>query len=125
MRHSNPVIEKGDFTEGSMLWNILRMAIPIFFALAINVLYSTVDRMYLGHMEGDGKMALTAIGLVSPIISIVTAFQRLWGSGSSPLFAIKRGEKDDAGAAEIMKNACFMQVLTAVIITIIILFFKG
>lgn len=115
--------DKGDFTKGSITGNIIRMAVPISLALFVNVLYSTVDRIYIGHIPGTGRLALTGIGLVSPIISLITAFQRLWGSGSAPLFAIKRGEKDDAGAGEILGNACFMQCSTGIALTVVILLF--
>ena len=115
--------DKGDFTRGSIVGNILRMAAPISLALLVNVLYSTVDRIYIGHIPGTGRLALTGIGLVSPIISMITAFQRLWGSGSSPLFAIKRGERDDAGAGEILRNACFMQCVTGLALTVVLQLF--
>ena len=38
-------------------------------AQLINVLYSVVDRIYLGRLPGH--LALTGLGLVMPIISIV------------------------------------------------------
>lgn len=52
-----------DFTQGSVLSNIVKMAIPMTLAYLVNVLYSVVDRIYIGHMPEIGSLALTGIGL--------------------------------------------------------------
>ena len=62
---------QNDFTQGKVASAILRMALPMMAAQLVNVLYSVVDRMYLGHIEGAGTMALTGLGLCMPVISLV------------------------------------------------------
>jgi hypothetical protein len=89
---------KNDFTQGKMSANILRMAAPMTLALLINVLYSIVDRIYIGHMPEGGTLALAGIGLAFPIIAVVSAFQNLWSSGGAPLCSIARGEGDEEKA---------------------------
>ena len=77
------------------MWRvILRMAIPMMLAQLVNVLYSVVDRMYIGHMEGTGSLALTGLGLCMPIVSVVAAFAGLCGVGGGPLCSIARGKGD-------------------------------
>ena len=44
--------QKSDFSKGSVPGNILRLAGPMTVAQLINVLYSVVDRMYLGRLPG-------------------------------------------------------------------------
>ena len=66
--------QASDFSKGSVSSNILRLALPMTVAQLINVLYSVVDRMYIGHLPNAAADALTGIGLTFPIISIVTAF---------------------------------------------------
>ena len=83
--------QTSDFSKGSVSSNILRLALPMTVAQLINVLYSVVDRMYIGHLPNAAADALTGIGLTFPIISIVTAFANLFGMGGSPLFSIERG----------------------------------
>lgn len=39
-----------DFSKGTIPRNILRLAVPMILAQLINVLYSVVDRMYIGHL---------------------------------------------------------------------------
>ena len=67
-----------------MAGNILRMAIPMTIAQMVNVLYSVVDRFFIGHIDGASSMALTGVGIVFPIISVITAFTNLFGMGGAP-----------------------------------------
>ena len=52
-----------DFSQGSIAKNIMSLAVPMTAAQLINVLYSVVDRMYLGRLPGH--LALTGLGLTS------------------------------------------------------------
>ena len=110
-------IDRSDFTQGSIPQNIVRMAVPMTAALLINALYSIVDRIYLGHIPGAGSYALTGIGLAFPIITLITAFQNLFGNGGAPLFAMARGKGDKELASRYLQNAAFMLVLTGLILT--------
>ena len=97
--------QKNDFGEGSVSSNILKMAVPMTLAQLINILYNVVDRMYLGHMDGDSSLALTGVGLTFPIITIISAFANLFGMGGAPLCSIARGTKDYERAESIMGNS--------------------
>ena len=37
-----------------------QLAIPTVIAQLVNMLYNIVDRIYIGHIPGDGDLALTA-----------------------------------------------------------------
>lgn len=110
---------KSDFTQGSIPQNIFRMAVPMTAAVLINALYSIVDRIYLGHIPGAGSYALTGIGLAFPIITIITAFQNLFGNGGAPLFAMASGKGDKELAARYMQNAAFMLIVVGIALTAI------
>ena len=84
---------ENDFSQGSIAKNILNLAVPMTLAQLINVLYSVVDRVYIGHLQGVSANALTGIGLALPIITIITAFANLFGMGGAPLCSIARGMK--------------------------------
>ena len=77
-----------DFGVGSVWGNIMRLAVPMILAQLINVLYSVVDRIYVGHIPGASAWAMTGIGLVLPIISIITAFSNLFGMGKSKKWSL-------------------------------------
>ena len=82
---------KNDFSKGSIIKNILGLAVPMTLAQLINVLYNIVDRIYIGRIPKDATMALTGLGLCLPIISMVIAFANLFGMGGAPLCSIERG----------------------------------
>ena len=91
-----------DFSKGSVCKHILLQAVPLTVAQLIQLLYNVVDRMYIGHLPGTHGEALTGIGLVFPIISIIAAFTNLFASGGAPLFSIARGAGDEEEASPIL-----------------------
>ena len=63
---------------------LLRLALPTVAAQLINMLYNIVDRIYIGHIPGDGALALTGVGVCMPLIMVVSAFAALVGNGGAP-----------------------------------------
>ncbi len=115
---------KNDFSQGSVIKNILGLALPMTLAQLINVLYNIVDRIYIGRIPNDATMALTGLGLCLPIISMVIAFANLFGMGGAPLCSIQRGRGNEEEAEAIMGNSFIMMVLCGLILTILGLVFK-
>ena len=114
---------KNDFTKGQIWKVILRMAVPMMLAQLVNVLYNVVDRMYIGHIPETGAMALTGLGVVMPLVFIVTAFANLCGSGGGPLCSIARGRGDLAEAQRLMGNSFTLLLLLAVVLMTVLLAF--
>lgn len=108
-----------DFGVGSVRGAIVRMAIPITLAQLINILYNIVDRMYIGHIQGAGALALTGLGLCLPVISAVMAFARLSGMGGGPLCSIERGKGNFEEAEKIMGNSFSLLLIFAVALTVL------
>ena len=77
-----------DFTQGSIPSVVMGMALPLMAAQMVNVLYNIVDRIYIGHIEGVGSLALTGVGLALPVITVISAFSGLFGQGGAPLCSI-------------------------------------
>ena len=94
-----------DFSKGSMTGNILRQAVPLALAQLVHMLYNIVDRIFIGHMPDTGTMALTGIGIVLPVISLIGACTNLVGSGAVPVFSIARGAGDTEKARMALGNA--------------------
>lgn len=116
--------EKNDFSKGSVAGNILSLAVPMTLAQLVNVLYSVVDRVYIGHIPGTSSQALTGIGLSLPIITIITAFTNLFGMGGAPLCSIARGGHDEKRAEKIMGNSFTMLLLSGVILMVLCMVLK-
>ena len=113
-----------DFSKGSVVKNILTLALPMTLAQLINILYNIVDRMYIGRIPDHATLSLTGLGLSMPIISAVIAFANLFGVGGAPLCSIARGKGDIKGAEKVVGNAFTMLLCTGVLLTVAGLLFK-
>ena len=115
---------QNDFSKGSMARNIVTMAIPMTMAQLVNILYSVVDRMYLGHIPGSGQLELAGLGLSLPIISIIMGFANLCGMGGGPLCSIYRGRGEDKEAERVLGNSFVLLVIFGVGIPLLFLPFR-
>ena len=100
---------------------LMKLALPTVAAQIINMLYNIVDRIYIGHIPGDGALALTGVGVCMPIIMIVSAFAALVGNGGAPRATIYMGKKDNNTAEKILGNCFFTQIVISVILTAVLL----
>ncbi len=115
---------KADLSEGGVVKNIMAIAIPMTLAEILHLLYNVVDRIFIGHIPLEGGLALPGVGICFPIISLVAAFSKLYGSnGGSPIFNIERGRGNDEEARFIQGNAFTLIVVTGAILTVVGLLF--
>lgn len=108
-----------DFSKGNVSTTILAQAIPLCIAQLVQLGYNVVDRIYIGRMPGDGSMALTGIGLVFPLTTLISAFTLLFGNGGSPLFAIARGAGEEKKAQKYLGQVASMLIATSIILMIL------
>ncbi len=113
-----------DFSKGSIARNIMDLAVPMTLAQLINVMYSIVDRIYIGHLPQASAQALTGIGLCLPIITIITAFANLFGMGGAPLCSIARGGHEEKRAEKVMGNSFTMLLISGAVLMAACLLFK-
>ena len=115
---------RSDFSKGSISKNILSLALPMTAAQLVNVLYSVVDRIYLGRLPGSSHLALTGLGVTIPIVSIIMGFANLCGTGGGPIFSICRGQGDREEAEGVMGNSFSLLLILGAICTAFFLIFK-
>lgn len=113
-------LRKGDFSRGKVSGNILRLGLPMMLAELVHVLYSIVDRMYIGRMPGDGTIALTGLGVCFPLITLIGAFANLCSTGGATLATIARGENCDDKAERIMGTAFTMLLIIGVFLSVVL-----
>ena len=114
--------EKKEFLATEPIGKLLfRLSIPTVVAQLINMLYNIVDRIYIGHMPGEGSLALTGVGVCMPIIMLVSAFAALVSSGGAPRASIFMGEKDQNSAEKTLGNCFSLQIVVSVILTAVLL----
>lgn len=105
-----------DFSKGKVWSNIMAQAVPLILAQLVQLLYNVVDRIYIGHLPGADSLALTGIGLVFPLTTLVAAFTNLFGMGGAPLFSIERGAGNDERAEKILGNTFTMLFASSFVI---------
>ena len=113
MKNSNA----GDFSQGSVSRAILRIGLPIMAAELVHVLYNLVDRMFISYMPEVGTLALTGVGVAFPLITIITAFANLCGTGGASLTSIARGEGNVEKARLIEETAFTMLLIMGGVLT--------
>ncbi len=109
---------KQDLGTGSVKKLMVQMAVPALVAQVINLLYNIVDRIYIGHLPEIGDLALTGVGLFTPILMLITAFAMMAGSGGAPRAAIAMGEGNRETAEKIVANCFTVLMMFAVLLTI-------
>ena len=108
---------KQEMGTGSIIKLMLQMAVPTVVGQVINLLYNIVDRIYIGHIPQIGGIALTGVGLFTPILMLITAFALLAGSGGAPRAAIAMGRGDQDQAEKILGNCFALLMIMAVVLT--------
>lgn len=88
---------------------VRRLALPAMLAQFVNVLYSIIDRMYIGNIANVGDIALAGVGICGPIVTMISAFappgSETAGRRYSPSNPASRIKK---AASAILANAlCF------------------
>jgi len=103
---------------GRLLW---KLAVPTVIAQLVNMLYNIVDRIYIGHIPGDGSLALTGVGVCLPIIMIISAFAAFVSSGGAPRASIAMGRGDYDQAQRILGGCFTLQVAISLVLTAVLL----
>ena len=110
----------GTMSIGKLL---VLLSVPSITAQLINMLYNMVDRMYIGHMEGTGQMALTGMGVCMPLIMAISAFAALVSMGSASRASIFLGKGDKESAERTLGNSVTLLTGIAIVLTVLILIF--
>lgn len=100
---------------------VWRIAIPSMLGQFVSVLYSIVDRMYIGNIPIVGDIALAGVGVCGPVVTLVGSVAFLVGVGGAPLVSIRMGEGNLREAKRVLAN-CFLMlcVFAAVLIAVIL-----
>ena len=95
----------------SLLW---KFSIPAVTGMVVGALYNVVDSIFVGR--GVGELALTAVTISFPIMTILMAVGMLVGIGAATVVSISLGQKNKPQAEQTLGNALTM-MLTFVLST--------
>ena len=116
---------ENDLGNDSIGLLFLRLAVPAMIAQFVNVLYSIIDRMYIGNIPKVGNLALAGVGVCGPIVTLLSSFGTLVGLGGSILMAMRLGEKNKKQAEMLLANSFMMLTVFSVVLTVMFLLIKG
>ena len=100
---------------------LLRLAVPAITAQLVNALYNIVDRMYIGHIEGVGDLALTGLGVCFPVLMFISALSYLVGMGGGSRASVRMGEGNMEQANRILGSCTALLVVISVSVTVVFL----
>lgn len=103
---------------------VLKLAIPSMIAQFVTVLYSIIDRMFIGNIKEIGDAALAGVGVCGPIVTLLTSFGTLIGLGGSILMSMRMGAGRKKQAESILAYSFAMLVLFSAVLTILFLVSK-
>lgn len=107
------------------LWKLtLSLALPTALAQLVNVLYSIVDRMFIGHIAIVGDLALAGAGVAAPIATFLTSFATLIGLGGAPIMAMSAGNGDKRKAETIVSTAFYLLLILSLILAPLFFIFR-
>jgi len=96
---------------------ILEFSIPAIIGMLVNTLYNIIDRIFIGHIEGIGNLAMAGVGITMPLMFVILAFGMLIGIGTATRISIKLGQHDKEGAEKHLGNAFTLIIITSIILT--------
>ncbi len=103
---------------------VIKLGIPAMFAQFFNILYSIVDRIFVGRIPETGDLALASIGVCAPALTAISAFAYMVGVGGASQMSIRLGQKDIEGAKKPVNNAFLMLLLISILVTAAVLYWK-
>ncbi len=112
-------MKKLDYKNDRIGSLIVKTSTPMLVAELLNLLYSIVDRIYIGRINTGMGSALSGIGLCFPFIIIITGFSNMFGMGGSALFSIELGKGDKRKATAILNTTLRLAVISAAILTVV------
>ena len=111
-----------ELLEGNSVRNLIfRLGIPAMFGQFFNMLYSIVDRIFVGRIPETGGIALASIGICAPALTAVTAFAYMVGIGGASSMSMSLGQKNEKRANEILGNALFLLLGISLLLTVVLL----
>lgn len=111
-------MRQNDFENTPMLKLVMGLAIPSMIAQLVNILYSIVDRMFVGQIEEVGNVCLAAVGICGPIVTLLSSFGTLVGIGGSIWLSMCLGQKNEKRASQILYNSFVMLVVLSICLTL-------
>lgn len=109
-----------DFTQGSILRNLLILSWPMIVSNSLNVLGPTVDMIWIGRL---GASEIAAVGVAGLVAMLVNAVIMGLFTGYRSMVARRIGARDPAGAVHVARQAFSLAAIYSFVLAAIGLVF--
>ena len=118
------MIDENTLSSAPIGKTLFKLSLPTVLAQVINMLYNVVDRVYIGHMEGIGSLALTGVGVCLPLIMFISAFSSFVATGSAPRSSIFMGKGEKEKSEKLLGESVLLQVIISLLLTVLLVAFN-
>ncbi|MDO5423461.1 MAG: MATE family efflux transporter [Eubacteriales bacterium] len=116
---------ENDLGRDNVFRLVWRIALPSMLAQFVSVLYSIIDRMYVGNIPSVGAIALAGVGVCGPVVTMIGSVASLIGVGGSPMVGIRMGAGEYGHARKILANSFLLLCVFAVVLTVFLFPLRG
>ena len=106
-----------DLTEGPIVRNLLRFAVPILLGTIVTQLYNVADSVIVGRFIGADALAAVSAG--SPVMSLINLFMIGLSAGSGVVIAQRMGARDMDALQKAVSTIAFLTLVCSLFITIV------
>jgi putative MATE family efflux protein len=100
---------------------LFEFSMPAIIGMLVNVLYNTVDRIYVGQVVDP--LGIAGISVVMPLMLVGTALAMLVGIGSNSIFSMRLGEGRKDEAEKTMGHAFILLLIVSIFFVLVSLIF--
>ncbi len=114
--------ESYDYTQGSIKYAIVLLAVPMILELGLESVFAVVDMFFVGKLP-NADSAIATVGLTESVMTLVYTLGIGLSVGATAIVARRVGEKNYVDAAKSGTQAIILSVLISIVIAIIGLIF--
>ncbi|MBN1646712.1 MAG: MATE family efflux transporter [Spirochaetales bacterium] len=120
--HKRTRLAAGMF-EGPVVPLIIRLAVPMFLGMAVQLLYNVVDTLWISRIDMNDPSLVGGSGMVFPIIFLAMAIANGLAVGVSSLVARAIGEKNHDILNKTAETGLFMAAIASAVLIIVFYIF--
>lgn len=116
---------KNIFEEKSINQLIVSFSFPTICSLILESLTSMIDTVFAGHLGNISSTALSAMGIINPLLLILIAAQLIFGVSTSLLISKRLGENDKGKINDTFKVGFYSCCILSTLISLFIFIFQN
>ena len=113
------------FEKKSINQLIILFSFPTIVSLVLESLTSMIDTIFAGHLGATSSNALSAMGIISPLLLVLIAAQLIFGVSTSLLISKKLGENNKEKVNSTFKVGFYSSFISSSIISLLIFIFQN